>query len=117
MANKLEQALEKIGKAFLKVFADTEKAAVIAEPFVDIAFPAIAPIYNATANGAAAALSAGKAAHDPTKSADQNLVAIVAAVEPVLTQYAQQAGLTPPTVATILKYAQAIQAALAAAAS
>lgn len=116
MANKLEQTLESIGKGFVKVFEGIDKTAVVAEPFVDIAFPALAPIYNAAANGAAAALTAGKNATVTTNTESENLLAIALAVEPILAQYAQQAGLSAPTTAIILQYAGALQKSLAAAA-
>lgn len=113
--NKFEQTIQNIGKVFEKVFVDVDKAAVIAEPFVDIAFPFLAPIYNAAANGAAAAIKAGQGVYNPQASETDNLLAIALAVEPLLVQYAQQAGLTPPTTTTVLQYATALQKSLAAA--
>ena len=53
MANKFEHTLINIGKAFEHIFTGAGKIAVAAEPFVDIAFPALAPLYNAAATGAA----------------------------------------------------------------
>jgi hypothetical protein len=114
MANKFETQLENIGKIFVDVFKGVDKVAIVAEPFVDIAFPALAPVYNAAANGAAAALAAGKGATSPTNTDTQNLVAVAVAVEPLLTQYAQQAGLSAPTLGTVMLYAQALQKSLAA---
>ena len=114
MANKFLQSLEDVGKVFLKILADCDKAAVIAEPFVDVAFPALAPIYNAAANGAAAGLTAGKSAYNPAGTDEENVVAIALAVEPVVVQYAQTSGLPAPTTAQILKYAQALAASLKA---
>ncbi len=113
--NKFEQTIQNIGKVFEKVFVDVDKAAVVAEPFVDIAFPIIAPLYNAAANGAAAATTAAKSAVVSTNTPVQNLVAIAAAIEPVLNQYATEAGLSAPTLAVLMQYAQALQTALAAA--
>ena len=115
MPTKLEQTLENIGKGFVNVFEGIDKAAVVAEPFVDIAFPFLAPIYNAAANGAAAAVKAAQGAYNPQASETDNLLAIALAVEPLLVQYAQQAGLSAPTTATVLQYAGALQASLAAA--
>ena len=115
MANKFEQTLENIGKAFVKVLEGVDKAAVVAEPFVDIAFPVLAPIYNTAANGAAAAIKAGQGVYNPQASDTDNLLAIALAVEPLLVQYAQQAGLTAPTMAVVLQYAAALQKSLAAA--
>jgi hypothetical protein len=116
MANKLEQTLENIGKGFVKVFEGVDKAAVIAEPFVDIAFPPLAGIYNSAANGAAAAIKAAQGSVVSTNSESENLLAIALAVEPILVQYSQQAGLSAPTTATVLQYAGALQKSLAAAA-
>lgn len=112
MANKLVALLDSIGAIFVAGFKDAVKVAVIAEPFIDIAFPAVAPIYNAAANGAAAGIAAGKAAVQPGNTEAQNLVAIAVAVEPVLTQWAAASGLPAPTTATILKYAQALLTAM-----
>ena len=115
MPTKLEQTLVNIGKGFVKGFEGIDKAAVVAQPFVDIAFPFLAPIYNAAANGAAAAIKAGQGAYNPQASDTDNLLAIALAVEPLLVQFAQQAGLTAPTTATVLQYAAAVQKSLAAA--
>ena len=115
MANKFEQTLENIGKGFVKVLEGVDKAAVVAEPFVDIAFPVLAPLHNAAANGAAAAIKAGQGVYNPQASDTDNLLAIALAVEPLLVQYAQQAGLTAPTTAVVLQYTAALQKSLAAA--
>lgn len=111
--NKFEQTIQNIGKIFQKVVIDADGVAVVAEPFVDIAFPVIAPIYNAAANGAAAAEAAAKKATVATNTETQNLVAIAAAIEPILNQYASQAGLSAPTLATLMQYAQALQTSIA----
>ena len=113
--NKFEQTIQNIGKVFEKVFVDVDKAAVIAEPFVDIAFPVIAPLYNAAASGAATATAAAKSAVVSTNTPVQNLVAIAAAIEPILNQYATEAGLSAPTLTVLMQYAQALQTALTAA--
>jgi hypothetical protein len=112
MANKLISTLETISKVFLTIFKDAEKVAVIAEPFVDIAFPDLAPIYNAAANGAAAAVKAGQGAVVSTNTEAQNIVAIAIAVEPVLAQFAKDSGLPAHTTAIILQYAEALAASL-----
>ena len=110
--NKFETALQKVCAAFVKVFTDAEIVAVAAEPFVDILFPAVAPIYNSAANGAAAAKAAGQAAVVPGASEEQNLINVTVAIEPVLVKYSQASGLTTPTTATILAYAQALMPVL-----
>ena len=112
MANKFLSTLESIGKIFVTIFKDAEKVAVVAEPFVDIAFPHLAPIYNAAANGAAAAVKAGQGAVVSTNTDTQNVVSVAIAVEPVLAQFAKDSGLPAPTTATILQYAEALAASL-----
>ena len=112
MANQFEQKLEAFGKSFLKIFEGVDKVAVVAEPFVDIAFPVLAPLYNAAANGAAAAIKAGNASYSPDATENCNLLAIALAVEPVLVKYAEEAGLSAPTTATVLLYANALQKSL-----
>ena len=112
MANKFLSTLESIGKVFVTIFKDADKVAVAAEPFVDIAFPALAPIYNASANGAAAAIKAGQGAVVSTNTEAQNVVAVAIAVEPVLAQFAKDSGLPAPTTAIILQYAEALAASL-----
>lgn len=114
MANKFEKSLMNISKGFEHLFTGAGKIAVAAEPFVDIAFPALAPLYNAAANGAAAAVKAAQAAVVSTNTESQNLLAITVAVEPILLDYAKTAGLSTPTTATVLQYSQAIQASLKA---
>ena len=86
----------------------------MAEPFVDIVFPSLAPIYHAATNGAAAALEAAQAAVVSTNTDSQNLLAITEAVEPILLDYAKAGGLSAPTTTTVLAYAQALQSSLKA---
>ena len=112
MANKFISTLETISKVFITIFKDAEKVAVVAEPFVDIAFPHLAPIYNAAANGAAAAVKAGQGAVVSTNTPTENVVAVAVAVEPVLAQFAKDSGLPAPTTAIILQYAEALAATL-----
>jgi hypothetical protein len=112
MANKFLSKLESISKVFVTIFKDAEKIAVVAEPFVDIAFPHLAPIYNAAANGAAAAVKAGQGAVVSTNTETKNVVAVAIAVEPVLAQFAKDSGLPAPTTATIIAYAEALAASL-----
>jgi hypothetical protein len=110
--NKIETALHAVGKAFENIFDEGDKVALFAEPFVDRAFPALAPLYNAGANGAAAAIAAAKGVLNPTASDSENLCAIAVAVEPILLKFASQTGLTPPSTAVVLLYAQDLQQGL-----
>jgi hypothetical protein len=112
--NKLEATLETIGRAFVDIFKDVDKVARAAEPFVDIAFPALAPVYNASANGADAAITAAKNAVSSTNTDSENLLAIAIAVEPVLAKFAADAGLSAPKTGVVIQYADALQKVLAA---
>lgn len=113
MATKNESTLHSIGKILSEAFSDSEKITLAAEPFVDLAFPAIAPLYNVAAQGAALALKAATAAVTPGASDVANLTAVTIAVAPVLNQFAATAGLTPPAIGTVIQYAGALQKSLA----
>ena len=69
------------------------KVAQAAEPFVDIAFPGIAMLYNTTVNEVAKAEAAAIAAGAQSGSGEQKLAMVVAAIEPAFTEYATQTGI------------------------
>lgn len=108
MANKFENTIMKIGQDILKGLGIADEAGLIAEPFVDIAFPAFAPVYNAIVNGSAAAKTAATKTISSQYSDVQNVTAVVQAIEPILNEYAAAAGLSKPTIAQIMKYATAL---------
>ena len=60
-------------------------------------------------------LAAANKVYVPAATDSENLVAIAAAVEPVLQQFATASGLTTPTIGTVMAYAQALQQSLKAA--
>jgi hypothetical protein len=102
--NNIEKVLDKIGRSLLDGLKALLPVAVLAEPFVDTAFPVVAGVYNATVGSIAAAKQAATNALDPTKSDVQNFAAATTAVTPILTAYAKTAGLAAPTQDVIMKY-------------
>lgn len=104
-----------LGSFFKKAGVDIEKvlevgdaAAQVAEPVVDILFPAVGTLYNTAVNEAAKLLAAGSQAASQGGSAGVQLANVVAVVEPLLVAYAQQEGLPAPTAAQINAYTQLV---------
>jgi membrane-associated protease RseP (regulator of RpoE activity) len=58
--------LQHVGNFFKGIFADVTHVAVAVEPVVDLAFPGIAPLYNATVQAVSVAEAAGTAAAGAT---------------------------------------------------
>jgi len=113
MAN-FKSILEDIGSTLKKVFGVAEKVAVIAEPIVDLAFPGIAGLYNATVNEVGVAETAAIAAGKQSGSGAQKLAAVVAAITPTFISYAKANGLPEPTTDVITNYTNAVVASLKA---
>jgi len=111
--NNVEKFLDKIGKAIWAAISDVDKAAVLAEPFVDTAFPIAAAFYNGTVNAIASAKSTALATIDPAKTDLQNFAAVATAVTPILTGYAKTAGLSVPTQQVIMAYTADLLATIA----
>lgn len=103
--------LSDIGNGLKKFFGAAEKVAVAAEPIIDIAFPGVAPLYNATVNEVAAAETAAIAAGAQSGSGEQKLAAVVAAITPTFTAYAQ-ANNIPVNATTITAWVNAVVASL-----
>ena len=68
-----------VAHGFKKFFGGAVKVAQAAEPFVDIAFPGIAMLYNTTVNEVAKAEAAAIAAGSQTGTGAQKLAMVVAA--------------------------------------
>jgi hypothetical protein len=77
----VKSILSDIGHGLKVFFTGAEKVAVAAEPFVDLAFPGIGGLYNATVNAVAAAESASVAAGAQSGTGPQKLAWVVAAIE------------------------------------
>jgi hypothetical protein len=103
---------KKVGVDLEKVISAGAKVAAVAEPVVDILFPAVATLYNSAVNEAVTALSAGQAAAAQGGSTTVELENIAAAIEPQLVTYLQGQGLPAPTAAHINAFTQSILASL-----
>lgn len=110
--------LSEAGVIFKKVFADLSTAAVDAELVVDLLYPGVSVLYNASA-AAAAKISAswtatGKGSKAQAKSS-ANIQALAAEITPAFTSYAASQDLPAPTSAQITAWAQAFFALMATA--
>lgn len=85
--------LQHVGNFFKAVFADAAHVAVAIEPVVDVAFPGIATLYNATVQAVATAETAATAAGAQTGSGAQKLAAVTAAIEPIAMAYLKGQGI------------------------
>lgn len=86
--------LQHVGNFFKTVFADVTREAVAVQPVVDLAFPGIAPLYNATVQAVSLAETAAVAAGSITGSGTNKLAAVTAAIEPIALAYLKQNGIT-----------------------
>lgn len=104
--------LDDVGSALKKFFGVAITVAQAAEPIVDLAFPGISVLYNATVNEVATAETAAIAAGVQTGSGPQKLALVVAAIEPTFNQYLQAQGLPAQPTATIENWVNAVVAGL-----
>lgn len=104
--------LSDIGNGLKKFFGVAETVAKAVEPIIDVAFPGIASLYNATFTEVGNAETAAIAADAQSGTGAQKLAAVVAAITPYFTQYAQQNGLPAPTTTVITNYVNAVVASL-----
>ena len=86
--------LSDIGKGLKKFFTIATDAAQVAEPFIDVLVPGIAPLYNATVAAAVQAETAAIAAGSQNGTGAQKLAFVVAAIEKDFEAYAKTAGIS-----------------------
>ena len=86
--------LSAIGHGLKVFFTGAVSVAVKAEPFVDIIFPGVAVLYNATVNAVAAAESHAIAAGAQNGTGAQKLAFVVQAIEGDFAAYAKSNGIT-----------------------
>lgn len=104
--------LKKAGVDLEKVLGVATEAAQVAEPVVDILFPAVGTLYNSAVNEAVKLLAAGQAAAAQGGSSTVQLTNVAAAIAPQLIAYAEQEGLPAPTADHINAFTQAVLASL-----
>ncbi len=85
--------LQHVGSFFKTVFADVTHIATAIEPVVDVAFPGISTLYNATVQAVATAETAALAAGAAKGSGTQKLAAVTAAIEPIAIAYLNGQGI------------------------
>lgn len=104
--------LDAFANETLKVLGYVEPIAQSAEPFVAIAAPAIAPLYNLTVtlikNVEAVKIASG------TTNGTAAMALVVQDLEPIAVTYLQSLGISAPTTAQVQAYAQAIYESLVA---
>lgn len=115
MANKFLSILDHAGTAIKDFFGKELPVAVTiaqdAEPFVDLAFPGIAVLFNSTVTMVANAEALGKSAASGAQTGPQKLAAVTAALEPVAIAYLKAQGITVDS-ATITAWVNAVVALL-----
>lgn len=101
--------LTESGVIFKTIFKDGATVATDAEPVVDLLFPGVSALYNASAAAAAKISSTwttGKGSKAQPKSA-ANIQAFVTEITPAFNAYAASQGLPAPSSAQITAWAQA----------
>ncbi len=96
--------LQHVGGVFKKILGIATEVAQVAEPIIDIAFPAIAPLYNS-----AVGLAIGAEAMAPTLTGTgpEKLAQLVASLEPQALAWAKANNILWPA-ADIQKWASAV---------
>lgn len=109
----LKSILSDIGNGLKTFFTDADKVATAAEPFVDIAFPGVAALYNTTVTAVGNAETAAIAAGAQSGSGAQKLAAVVASIESDFNAYWKSIGnTTSAPQSTIENYVNAVVASL-----
>lgn len=93
------------------IIKDGQQIALGAEPIVDMAFPGIGVLFNATVAAIGNAEAAGQAASATGGNGAQKLASVLASIEPLAIAYLQEQGITANT-AQITAWINAIVAAL-----
>jgi hypothetical protein len=107
----LNTILSDIGNGLKKFFGVAVTAARAAEPIVDIVFPGVAALYNATAEEAAKVEAAAIAAGQQSGTGPQKLALVVQAIEGEFAQFANTYGIAAD-VQAIEAYVNAVVASL-----
>jgi hypothetical protein len=112
MAVTFKSILSDIGKGLQKFFTVAVKVGQAAEPFVDIAFPGISGLYNATVNAVAAAENAAIAAGQQSGTGAQKLTYVVGVIEADFNAYAAANGIATPSQTVIENWVNSVVAGL-----
>ncbi len=85
--------LSDIGKGLKKFFTVATEAAEVSEPFVDVLFPGVSTLYNATVTAVANAEAAAVAAGSQSGTGAQKLALVVKAIDADFQAYAKAQGI------------------------
>lgn len=88
--------LSDIGNGIKKVFTVGVAVASDAEPFVDIAFPGVAPLFNAVVQQVGLAEASAAAAGAETGTGPQKLALVVKSIEGSIANYQKTNNITTP---------------------
>jgi hypothetical protein len=88
--------LSDIGNGVKKVFTVGDTAAKDAEPFVDIAFPGVAPLFNAVVQQVGLAEASAAEAGAETGTGAQKLAVVLQSIEGSIADYEQTNNLATP---------------------
>lgn len=88
--------LSNIGNAIKKFLGVDVKVAVAAEPFIAVAFPGVAPLFNTVVTAVGNAEVAAIAAENQTGTGAQKLALVVASVESSFSAYEKANGIAVP---------------------
>ena len=103
--------LGKVGTIFKDFFTIALPVAKAAEPYIDVAFPGMATLYNLTVTLVTNAEGAAAAAGAQSGSGAQKLALVLASLQPYVVQQQQALGISNPTIAQTTAYINAVVAA------
>lgn len=92
--------LSDIGNGIKKVFTVGDTVAKDAEPFVDLAFPGVAPLFNAVVQQVGLAEASAAAAGAESGTGAQKLALVVQSIEGSITNYEKTNNLSTPLTQT-----------------
>lgn len=102
-----KSVLSAVGHGLKVFFTDAVKVAQVAEPFIDIAFPGIAPLFNSVVGEVAKVEAIAVAAGSQTGTGTQKLALVVQAIEKEYNAYAA-ANNIPVTPANVQAFVTAV---------
>lgn len=94
--NRSMSILSSIGHALERVFGIGVKVATASEPFIDLAFPGVAPLFNSVVTEVGKAEAAAAAAGEQNGTGPQKLALVLQSIEGSVAAYEKTNNLTVP---------------------
>jgi hypothetical protein len=110
--SNFHSVLSDVGSALKRVFNVGVNVATAAEPFVDVLFPGVAPLFNAIVAEVTKAEAEAMAAGAQNGTGPQKLAAVTAAVEGAFNNYAKTNNLATPDAKVVENAVNAVVAFL-----